>query len=227
MARSPQKRIFVPTQSPVDWQNLLAEPEKQWKPGYSAHSLATCWERANSVPEEISALLRSHPEFSVDAPSLVIGLPELKTELPGGGSASQTDLFAIVASGEKRIALGVEGKVAEPFGETLGEWLKDASAGKLERLSYLSGLLGLEAPLPPTIRYQLIHRTASALLEARRFQISHAALIIHSFSQEHLWFEDFQTWCGLFGADPEIGRLVTLANLAGTKLYGGWAVGLI
>lgn len=153
MATNPQKRIFVPTQSPVDWQRLLAEPEKHWKPGYSAHSLATCWERANGIPEEVSALLRSHPDLSADAPSLVIGLPELKTELPGGGSASQTDLFAIVASGEKRVALGLEGKVAEPFGETLGEWLTDASAGKLERLAYLSQLLGLKTPLPPTIRY--------------------------------------------------------------------------
>jgi hypothetical protein len=227
MSGRQQKRIFVPTQSPTDWQRLLAEPDKHWKPGYSAHSLATCWESADSIPPEISALIRSHPDFSADAPSLVVGLPELKTELPGGGSASQTDLFAIVASSEKRIALGVEGKVAEPFGETLGEWLKNASAGKKERLAYLSQLLGLNTPLPPTIRYQLIHRTASALLEARRFRIPHAALIVHSFSPDHLWFDDFRNWCQVFGADASLGRLALLAEFQGTRLYAGWATGQV
>ena len=27
------KRIFVPTMGPSDWRRLLADPEKQWKPG--------------------------------------------------------------------------------------------------------------------------------------------------------------------------------------------------
>ncbi len=227
MAKSPQKRIFVPTQSPVDWQRLLAEPEKHWREGYSALSLATCWERANGVPEEISSLLRSHPDFAASPPELVLALPEIKTELPGGDAASQTDLFAIVASGDKRIAIGIEGKVAEPFGEVLSKWFANPSTGKKERLAFLTGLLGLPPTLPPTIRYQLVHRTAAAVLEARRFQVPHAALIIHSFSPDHLWFEDFQTWCGLFRATPEIGQLVTLGNLEGTRLYAGWAVGTV
>ncbi|HVN98282.1 MAG TPA: hypothetical protein VMT62_17785, partial [Syntrophorhabdaceae bacterium] len=31
-----QKRILVPTRSVTDWKMLFAEPDKQWKPGYSA-----------------------------------------------------------------------------------------------------------------------------------------------------------------------------------------------
>jgi len=227
MSKRQQRRIFVPTQSPQDWQRLLAEPEKHWKAGHSAHSLATCWEKANGVPPEIESLLSSHPDFQGTRIELVIALPELQTELPGGRAPSQTDLFAIAAVGDNRIALGVEGKVAEPFGETLGEWLVTPSSGKTERLGYLCSLLRLTTPLPEAIRYQLIHRTAVAVLEAKRFKIPNAALIVHSFSQQHLWFDDFAAWCHLFGSDPSIGQLVKLTELSGTSLYAGWAVGTV
>jgi hypothetical protein len=42
-----QKRILVPTQSAQDWKRLLAEPEKHWKPGYSAILMAQSWEIAD------------------------------------------------------------------------------------------------------------------------------------------------------------------------------------
>ena len=41
------------------------------------------------------------------------------------------------------------------------------------------------------IRYQLLHRTASALIEAERFCAGHALMLVHSFSQTHEWFEDY------------------------------------
>jgi len=225
MARHGQRRIFVPTRSAEDWRPLLAKPDEHWKEGYSAHCLATCWQGAIGVPPEISSLVLSHPEFSGAAPELIIGLPELQTSLPGGTTASQTDLFAIVACGDELIALGIEGKVAESFDETLGKWLADASSGKKERLEYLCGLLELRPPLPEAIRYQLLHRAAAAVIEARRFKIKNVALVIHSFSPEHLWFSDFVGWCKLFGQVPERGKLVFLTTLSGTRLYAGWATG--
>jgi hypothetical protein len=33
-------RVYIPATKPEDWQNLLADPEKQWRDGYSAKSLA-------------------------------------------------------------------------------------------------------------------------------------------------------------------------------------------
>jgi hypothetical protein len=39
-------RILSFTTGPDDWKALLADPEKQWRVGYSARTLATCWEAA-------------------------------------------------------------------------------------------------------------------------------------------------------------------------------------
>jgi hypothetical protein len=33
-------KIFIPANKPEDWKSLLAEPDKHWKTGYSAKTLA-------------------------------------------------------------------------------------------------------------------------------------------------------------------------------------------
>lgn len=45
--------FYVPTRSPDDWRLLLADPDEQWKRGYSAHALARCWEGAKGFPASI------------------------------------------------------------------------------------------------------------------------------------------------------------------------------
>jgi hypothetical protein len=218
-------RIFIPTRGVDDWRVLLADPELHWRDGYSAKSLAECWQRADGLPHEIAALVRSHPDFSGSEPKLLFALPEHQTPLPGGERPSQTDLLAFIAAGEKLLTLGVEGKVDEEFGPTLSKWSHNASDGKRERLGYLRDLLHLKVEPPSTIRYQLLHRTASAVLEARHLHIPNAALVIHSFSPSHSWFTDFAAWCALFSAKAEPGKLFKLAQLEGTTLYAGWATG--
>src|SRR5438034_723792 len=39
-------KIYLPTVAPQDWQKLLADPEKQWRTGYSARTIAYAWEAA-------------------------------------------------------------------------------------------------------------------------------------------------------------------------------------
>lgn len=46
--------ILVFTSGPQDWQALLADPEKHWKSGYSARTLAHSWEAAEGFPSEVS-----------------------------------------------------------------------------------------------------------------------------------------------------------------------------
>ena len=84
--------------------------------------------------------------------------------------------------------------------ETLETWLNGASAGKQQRLKYLCDVLGLNMP-PLHIRYQLLHRLASVVIEARRFNARYAMMVVHSFSQEHRWFTDYQDFLYLFGAE--------------------------
>ena len=42
-----------------------------------------------------------------------------------------------------------------------------------------------------SIRYQLLHRAASAMVEARRFNAAHAMMLVHSFSPSDEWFDDY------------------------------------
>jgi hypothetical protein len=78
-----------PTCGPESWQELLADPQKHWVSGYSARTLAHCWEDAKGLPPEIAALFGGHA-------TLLLAIPEHKVELPGGSRPSQTDLFALV-----------------------------------------------------------------------------------------------------------------------------------
>jgi len=217
---------LFPTTSPDDWRYLLAEPEKQWRSGYSAKELAECWERADGFPPEVKALFAHSANPALLELELLLAIPEYKVELPGGSHASQNNLFVLArASDGHLVAIMVEGKVAEPFGDPLGKWLKDSSRGKQTLLKFLCDTLCLTKEPPAEIRYQLLHRTASAILTARHFNAGYALMIVHSFSQDHLWFEDYQAFLKLFGVTGKVNELVELPGHASPRVYAGWVVG--
>lgn len=156
---------------------------------------------------------------------LLLAFPEHQVPLPGGSRPSQNDIWVLARSGNGLISIAVEGKVAEPFGPTIGEWLKNASPGKAARLAFLQNELGLSQAPPATVRYQLLHRTASAVIEARRFGAPHAAMLVHSFSPENLWFEDYTAFASLFGAQVRVGEVVRAGTCGGVHLHLGWIHG--
>jgi hypothetical protein len=221
------KRIYVPTLGPQEWQRLLADPTKQWRTGYSARTLAHCWEEAGGWPPEIASLLASSGKTAFQSTELLLAIPEYKVDLPPRGRPSQNDLFVLAKGADGNlIAMTIEGKVAESFGPTLGDWIAWASVGKVERLLFLTSELGLPAELPPTIRYQLLHRTVAALLLARQFNARYAVMLVHSFSPSAAWYEDFRAFVGLFGVeDINPGRLCSMREVKGIELFAGWASG--
>ena len=176
--------FFVRASKPEDWQLHLAEPDKQWKDGYSAKTLAYCWMDAKGFPTSVKEVFSRNESF--DDMQFLAGFVEHKVPLPGGGHASQNDILVLAKVKSRLAVFAVEGKVSEPFGETVGEWLKNASKGKTERLKFLNQLLGLNLNDHLDVRYQFAHRAASALLEAERFSSSTAVMLIHSFSRESL-----------------------------------------
>lgn len=216
-------KIYVPSKGPDEWRELLADRDKHWKPKYSAHALAHCWEKANGLPVEISHLFA--PQFSIV--ELLLAIPEYKVALPGGGRESQNDLFCLLKADGQLMALMVEGKVDEPFDRSVGDWLVDASPGKRERMSFLCQTLGLSEPVPPDIRYQLLHRTASALITAKRFGAGKAAMIVHSFSPSRKWLADYQAFVRLWGIETEPSRLEAVKVPDGRDLLLGWASGTL
>lgn len=211
-------KILIPSSGPDDWQQFLADPQKQWKRGYSAMAAALSWEATQGLPPEIAVLLGANSE-------LLFAIPEHKVALPGGRRESQCDVFALVRAGDETIAVAVEAKVNEPFGPTVGEWMIDASAGKIERMAFIREQLGLPDGPIDHIRYQLFHRTAAAVLEAKRFKTDRAAMIVQSFSQSHRWFEDFAAFTGLLGLEAERGKPLRHILPSGKSLDFGWAVG--
>jgi hypothetical protein len=214
------KVIVRPTTGPDDWRQFLAEPEKQWKPGYSAHLLAHCWEHADGLPESVRAVFETNPRYRDFEPLLAI--PEMKVDLPGGTRPSQTDLWLLGRVPDGLVSVAVEGKAAEPFGPTVDEWSKSASVGKAERLKFLLDVLHLGSPPPSGLRYQLLHRTVSAILMARRFHARHAAMVVHSFSEAHLWFEDFQAFLKAFGVSGDAGRIIEVPGHTDPTLSVAW-----
>ena len=216
-------RNFVPSRGPADWQSLLAEPETQWKPQYSARTLAYCWEDHEGFPPEVGAILSQQPQLADASPLLIF--PEWKVLLPGGSRASQNDVWVLARGSAGLISVAVEGKVKESFDKTLAEWKVDASPGKEVRLAYLGDVLGLAAPLNDSVRYQLLHRAASAVIEAERFGAAHAVMLVHSFSEENLWFGDFALFASQFGIEAEVGLLGTAKARNGIPLHLGWVRG--
>ena len=224
MTRSP---IYVPISTPDQWKMLLAEPDKQWRAGFSARTIAHSWLASDGLPFEVSFLLGSSgiPALSSVEPLFII--PEHKVLLPPtSGHPSQNDVFVLGKGADGTlISITVEGKVSESFAQTLSEWLEEPSPGKEIRLEYLKKELSLQTDLPSAIRYQLLHRLASAVIEAKRFGAKHAVMIVHSFSQTHEWFSDFEAFLSLFGSKAQIGSLAWLYSAGDLSVYSGWAQG--
>jgi hypothetical protein len=235
------RRIFVPSWGVEDWQALLADPEVQWQTGFSAKALAYCWEEADGFPPSVRAAFAASAFPLFHKIDLLLALPEHKVPLPGGRRASQTDLFALGKSEDELISIAVEGKVAESFGEKVEDWIEQRAAeeerrgrtrapsvGAQERLKYLCALVGLREDDVSDLRYQLLHRTASALIEARRFNARHALVLVHSFSQTDppVWLDDFQEFASRLKCDgAAAGTLVFAGERDGIDLYLGWAKG--
>jgi len=216
--------IYMPSQGVEDWKKLLIEPDKQWKKGYSARTLAYCWENSNGLPLDLEHILTEEEKFKDIKPILII--PEHKVALPPAkGRPSQNDVWVLGKSSEELVSIAVEGKVSEPFGPTLEEWKPSSTKGKIERYEFLKKLLNLDDKLPTTLRYQLLHRTASAILEAKRFNAKYAIMLVHSFSQGNEWFDDYRAFANLYGVNAEVNKLHYAGHVSGKKLYLGWVKG--
>lgn len=213
-------RIYVPATSAEQWAQFLAEPVKHWRQGYSARTLAYSWQEAAGFPAEVGAVLSS----SFPAVELLLAIPEHRVPLPGGSRPSQNDIWALARSESGLISIAVEGKVAEPFGPTVQEWKAESSPGKSERLAFLLTLLGIPE-VPDSVRYQLLHRTASAIIEAKRFHATHAVMLVHSFSQSSDWFQDYAAFVTLMGGSAAENTMVPVGSRSGVSLHLAWVRG--
>jgi hypothetical protein len=192
-------KFYRPITNPQGWKHLLAKPDRHWKTGYSAKALAYCWQEAGGFPTEVRQVFRSSGMDVFQAIEMLVDFPEYKVPLPGGRRASQNDIFILAKGNGQLVCIMVEGKASEPFGDTIAEWKIESGRGKETRLGYMCELFGLDIAKIDHIRYQLLHRTASALIEAQRFNAPNALMLVHSFSRKNECFDDYQQFLALFG----------------------------
>lgn len=220
-----KSRLFPLTNGVKDWQALLADPDKHWRKGYSARTLAYCWESSEGLPEEVAQPFARSMEPLLADLQPVIGIPEFKVPLPGGKKSSQNDIFILSRSLAGPVCIMVEGKVSESFGPRVTDWLKNASEGKRKRLEFLLNSLGLTALVDDSIRYQLLHRAVSALVTAEQFRAVAAVMMVHSFSRELAGWSDYKRFVSLFDVEAVVGSLQRLSVMSKIPLFGVWVVG--
>ena len=221
------KHIYIPTSSADDWQQFLAEPDKQWRTGFSARATAHAWQDADGFPAEVDSLFSSAEEINLHGAELLLAIPEHKVYFPPTqGRPSQNDVFALAkATDGNLIAVAVEAKVSESFDKVVDDWFAKPTAGKEERLEFLRSKVHLVDREIGHIRYQLLHRLVSAILEAERFGAMYAVMVIHSFSQSDEGFDDFAAFTTLYDQVSAVDKLVELDLGDGLRVFAGWARG--
>ena len=101
-------KIMIPAHSAEDWKAFLADPDKQWKRGFSARTLAHCWQDARGFPEEVKKVLRQATPFQQI--EMLISIPEHQVALPGGGSPSQNDLWVLARCPDGLVSIANRGR---------------------------------------------------------------------------------------------------------------------
>ena len=218
-------RIFIPGFGIASWRARLADPEKHWKREASAFEAAVSWESAartdRGLPLSICQLLDRIAELQ--GASLLFAFPEHKVPLPGGVRASQTDVWTILRGSLGLVSMAVEAKAEESFGDTLEAWQQTPTPGKAQRLSHLRDVLKCAAEFPPSIRYQLLHRTASAIIEAQRIGAPIAIMMVQSFRENPISQRDYAAFGDCFGATLSPNAIVGIEGHKNPLLYLGWA----
>jgi hypothetical protein len=219
-----ERRIYTPSAGLQTWKNRLVDPDTQWLRTKSAFETAVFWEIGAMQPRGLQSRLIAllEQEESLHGCELVASFPAHRVHLPDGAPASQTDVWAILGASGALVSLSIEGKTGESFAETVGEWRKEASAGKEKRLAFLCDQLGLTKPPGDEIRYQLLHRTVSALLEAERVGAAIAAMIVVSFTDDARSWNDFGAFASCLGGSIPRGKMVRMPAVQRRPLFLGW-----
>jgi hypothetical protein len=161
------------------------EGKHQWVDGRSAKELAKVFlERGfPAVPPELRALLSSHPD--VGPVDLTIAFPEHKIALDKfPGEPRNADLAAVGDCGMGKVAVNIEAKADEAFGDTIGDRLASAStmSNVPKRITALAeALLGHAGQEIHGLRYQLLHGIAASMIFAREQGASAAIFVALEF----------------------------------------------
>lgn len=225
-------RLCIETRGIASWRDRLASPDTQWERKFSAFETAVSWEgvsRSESgLPQPIVALF-SNSVFGL--PKMLLAVAEHKVPLRGRGGDSQCDVWALLHTESGGVSLSVEAKAKEPFGqgnESLRQWL-DAGKTEESKGNRHDRWIHVEENLPKPasegyaqVPFQLLHRCAAAVIEAKRLCLPNAAFVVQAFESPVESFEAFSRMCTAIGV-PADRKQLQVATVGGIRLGIGWA----
>jgi hypothetical protein len=167
---------------------------KHWKDYRSAKELAKAWFRKPDAtpPDELLCFLQQ--SFPGNEISLTLAYPERVVPLDTfGGEHRNTDLLVLGNVGFLKVAISIEAKADEPFGDHLvGEYYDRRRSvpgsnvcARIDGLSRALFNTGLDAQIR-SLRYQLLHATAGALIAAKKYGAEAAIFLVHKFISNRL-----------------------------------------
>lgn len=182
-----QQRIM----SVHEW-GRLAGPVKQgqWKRYRSAMESAESWFRTGvaATPDEIQDLLDSHEVTAGSRVTRVV--PEVRVPIDGfPGNTRNSDVILQAVRGQKKIAISIEAKSHEPFGDhtILAHYQANPNGNIQSRIQNLMlGVFGIgidgAQDIPENIgglRYQLLYSLFASVVAARDRKADVAVFAVH------------------------------------------------
>lgn len=168
-----QKKVEIKT---VDDWFFCAPPkgkEKQWKDNYSAKELATF-----AISPEFKPFIKNLLSECKIRCNDFICIPEAETELPGDYRGPRNHDLLMIG---KNVIIGIEAKVNEPYGNSIGQELKGCSKGKKERINWMKKVL-FDGDCIDKVKYQLMTGVCGTLLEAARKNVEKCIFLVLSFN---------------------------------------------
>jgi len=201
---------------PDDWKGLAGG----WKPKRSAYELAHTWQLANGLPTPIYLALNTSGHAVLHNIKLDRCFVEMPVFLESRRAPSVTDIMCYGRNADKEcIVMAVEGKASEPFAERVSWWLRGEASdcpltlvvrpSRRRRLDFLGQHLRMTIGDGSRLRYQLMHRTVSAILQAKLHGAAAAVVVVHTFGEHGVdnWNDYCEFLRGL-GADPSTPMVV-------------------
>jgi hypothetical protein len=222
-----QRLHGAPLNAPEQVRPLLRDPDIHWKKGRSAYEAAHAWvgqqkHRSAGIPSRVSSVLKSDPAWH--AARVVTGFFEHATPLDTQKGPSNTDLLVVCDIVPGLGVMAVEAKAGETFGERICDWLTiTPSPGKDARWKWACEFFGVGDEACRQLRWQLFHRTASAIIEARRFRSTHAIMLVHDFSGRASSLDDYLVFASALGiGNARVDGLSDAREFGGISLQLAW-----
>lgn len=179
-----------------DWEDKAPpkDKKKQWVPERSAFELANVWVGTDKVviPSKFSKIIQSVPVFKNII--LIEGEPEAQLRFDNRkGEPRNADLAIKGKVNEETVAITIEAKADEAFGEILHNATINALERKLENyksqgveriIDLLKSILPSQTKSLPKldkIRYQLLTGVAGTIAYANSIKSKYAIFIVHEF----------------------------------------------